>query len=111
MEPSPSENDIELVDLLETGYIDKNTFERMAENRTEMIKMDQKFQHRNYFKSCCFILDRRLLLFWAQFIFSLAIISVCLYQMITIEECDARSMYSGLLGATMGFWIPQPNIN
>ena len=62
-------------------------------------------------KSCCFIIDRRFCQFISQYIIILIIITVCIYQLIRLEDCVHQNLYVGLITFLIGIILPSPKIS
>jgi len=56
-------------------------------------------------KSCCFDIHQESSLFFAKMIISLSVISLCSYQLITLQDCEYQSLYSSLLSTIITFWL------
>jgi hypothetical protein len=63
-----------------------------------------------YWKSCCFLLDKRAVQFFSQLFLSLIIMSFCIYQLIVLDKCDSAE-YLSLLTLVLGVYVPTPKIN
>ena len=46
--------------------------------------------------------------FYARFAITLFTIVFCAYQLITIEHCEGQALYTGILSACVGIWLPTP---
>ena len=62
-------------------------------------------------KSCCFTIDRGFCQFICQYIFILIIITVCIYQLVTLKDCVHQQAYIGLLTLIIGIILPSPKID
>ena len=63
-----------------------------------------------YWESCCIRLDRDAVGFFAQLGVSVTAMGFCMFQLIKNEECEAQSLYSGVLTLVVGTWLPQPRL-
>jgi hypothetical protein len=41
---------------------------------------------------------------------SVGVMSFCGVQLVRLENCEAQSLYSGLLSLVVGIYLPQPKI-
>jgi hypothetical protein len=62
-------------------------------------------------KSCCVTADKRAITFFAQFFISVIVLLFCMTQLIRHKECEAQSLYSGIMTLVVGTWLPQPEMN
>ena len=69
------------------------------------IRKKEEFKRNTYIKSCCFILDKRGVLFFTQFFITVVILFFSFF-MVFIDN-DACT-YSGLITAILGLYIPSP---
>jgi hypothetical protein len=75
------------------------------------IEMDEKkldieqAEQKRHWKSCCWDLHADSTIFFSKLFVSLVIIGLCIYQLITLEDCGSQHMYSGILGIILGFWL------
>jgi len=60
--------------------------------------------------SCCFEVDKRVLTFFSQLAVATLVLVFCMYQLITLTNCEAQSLYSGILTFIIGIYIPNPTI-
>lgn len=62
---------------------------------------------------CCSgsVIDQRATRFFTQLLISLVVITVCVYQLVSLDNCEAQSLYSGLLTMVIGVWLPSPNLS
>lgn len=65
----------------------------------------------NTWSSCCFRLDKRAVVYFSQLGISLVTISFCIYQLVHLENCEAQSLYSGILMLVVGTWLPSPQLH
>ena len=66
-------------------------------------------KNNNRWESCCFIIDRRVLIFTSQLLIGLIIISFCIYKLSVNDENPA--LYYGLLTFIIGVFLPSPKVN
>jgi len=62
-------------------------------------------------KSCCFNLDKRVVIFSSQFVITLMIISFSLYQLSTDNSCEHQQFYSSLITMLVGVYLPSPRLH
>ena len=56
-------------------------------------------------KSCCFLLDQRCIVFTVQTLLGMALIVFCAYMLSTETNCDRATPYWGLIGTIAGFFF------
>ena len=95
MSATPESNT--LIDIGETQLTRNNT------NNKEYIE-------RNTWRSFCFEIDKRVLLFFSQFSVGLMVISFSLYQLNKDSSCENQQIYIGLLTMMVGIFLPAPRI-
>lgn len=59
-------------------------------------------------KSCCFVIDKRMFLFCAQLSISLIILLFCVFKLYKSDTCEAQSLYGNMLITLLGLWMPSP---
>ena len=76
------------------------------------IEMDEKkldieqAEQKRHWKSCCWDLHADSTIFFSKLFVSLVIIGLCIYQLITLEDCGSQHMYSGILvESVVSFWV------
>ena len=62
-------------------------------------------------RSCCFRLDKRVVVFSSQLLISLMIISFSLFQLTKNDTCEHQQIYIGLLTMILGVYLPQPRVH
>ena len=70
--------------------------------------IEEKDFKNNVWRSCCFRLDKRVLLFWVQFFISLLVLLFCLYQITALRSCEAQSPFLAILSSILSVWLPTP---
>ena len=79
----------------------------LENNSTEVNLLDR--DNSNRWESCCFIIDRRVLIFASQLLIGLIIISFCIYKLSVNDENPA--LYYGLLTFIIGVFLPSHKVN
>jgi hypothetical protein len=75
------------------------------------IEMDAKKSEqdvetqRNHWESCCFSIHAESSKFFAKLFISSAVIGLCTYQLINVDDCGSQHMYSGMLGIILGSYL------
>lgn len=85
-----------------------NMEEIKLNHQIEMENKEIEYKHddkKDVIKSCCFELHQSSLQFFGKITISLAVISLCSYQLIHLTECTHQSLYSSILGIVIGHWI------
>jgi hypothetical protein len=76
----------------------------MIEVKQNMPELDL-ITERERWQSCCFDMHSESSLFFAKLSISFAVISLCSYQLITLQDCQFQSLYSSLLSSVITFWL------
>lgn len=58
--------------------------------------------------SCCYKIDKRMLMFAMQVIVSLGVSAFSIYMLTTEKDCCRSAPYMGLLSGIIGTWMPNP---
>jgi hypothetical protein len=62
-------------------------------------------------RSCCFELDKRFVVFMSQLLISLLIMTFSMYQLSGEHgTCEGSAPYLALISTTVGYWLPQPKM-
>ena len=72
---------------------------------------ERKFQHETGWRSCCWTVDKRALLYFGQMGIGIVIIAFCLAMLIQNENCETFSRYSPLLTFVVGIMLPAPKLH
>jgi hypothetical protein len=72
------------------------------------IEIKEK-EYENELKSCCFTMDRRVLVLSFQYVIILVAMSFSMRQLIVLDECTAEP-YLALLSSLIGLVIPIPTL-
>ena len=70
----------------------------------------QDIEAENSWKSCCLVLDKRFVQFFAQMLVIMLIIIFCVVQLSRLDDCNNQRAYVGLLTFIIGIMLPQPTI-
>ena len=62
-------------------------------------------------RSCCLTADRDAVVYFSQLTISLCTMAFAGYQLIALENCEAQSLYSGILTMCIGIYIPSPRLH
>ena len=60
--------------------------------------------------SCCFKLHPQATVFFSQFSMALIVIIFCCYQLVRLDNCEAQSLYSGIITLILGIYCPSPKM-
>ena len=73
--------------------------------------MDVSEQTRAETWRCCSNsqVDRRCITYITQVTFGIIMIGFCIFKLSTTNECNETNLYVGLLGSTIGVFLPHPN--
>ena len=64
----------------------------------------------NVWRSCCWRIDRRAVLFFTQLALTIPVIGFCFYQLLQNEDCPAQTAYLNILTGLLGYWLPNPRM-
>lgn len=73
----------------------------MDEKKTEQEIEAQK----NHWTSCCFSLHAESTKFFAKLFIASTVVGLCIYQLISVVDCNSQHMYVGLLGIILGSYL------
>ena len=62
-------------------------------------------------KSCCLVINKYAVVFFAQLSITLIVMSFSIYMLLNSTSCEHDAMYSGLLSMCIGVWIKSPSIS
>ena len=65
-------------------------------------------QDSNVWRSCCYEIDKRVLLFAVQTTFACVVVVFSMYMLIHSPDCPEQQMYSSLLTLVLGVYLPSP---
>ena len=82
----------------------KNVEDKKHSLEIEDKKLDLQIEEKRW-RSCCFDLHQESSLFFAKISVSMAVITLCGYQLITLKDCNYQSLYSSLLSSVITFWL------
>jgi len=61
-------------------------------------------------RSCCLVVDKRVVVFTSQFIITLMIITFSLWQLAQKNTCEHQQFYSSLITMLIGIFLPSPRV-
>lgn len=98
--------------MIREGDFESRTLERLStRDALEFVIADRKFNRDHVLRSCCFQLDRRVVLFVIQFLISFTALLFSFIQLwinARHETCESTTLYSSIITLVIGFWLPQP---
>ena len=59
-------------------------------------------------KSCCFMCDKRVIVFASQLLISVTVLVFCMFQLYRSKSCEHDALYSSVLTLVLGCWLPSP---
>ena len=62
-------------------------------------------------RSCCTVVDSRVLQFMAQALLCTLVACFCMFMLTGTKECPDQQLYSGILTMVLGIFIPNPSIH
>ena len=80
-------------------------------NLDRIEELEKKKLAENSWNSCCFKTDRRAVIYFSQFGLSVAVVIMCIYQLLTRDDCNSNQLFLGLLTLILGVYLPQPKIH
>ena len=103
---SPARISVDLPDVMITPR-SPTRFNRVIQRRDSVVRENK----RNEWRSCCFILDRRCLLFLMQVVVTILMMLFSMYKLAVSDECSPdRQVFSSTLTLCLSIWIPSPKI-
>ena len=88
----------------ESNAIKSRRLEHQIEIDDRQIENDVE-EKKQAWKSFCFTVHADSMKFFAKVLISSAVIALCSYQLINVEDCHSQNMYSGLLGTILGSYL------
>lgn len=83
--------------------------EHLMDIDTKKVELDcivtQSDIEEKKWRSCCFEIHSESSQFFAKVAVSLGVMSLCSYQLITLNDCSNQSLYSSLLSSIITFWL------
>jgi hypothetical protein len=80
-------------------------------NLDRIDELEKKISAENSWVSCCFKTDRRAVIYFSQFGLSISVVIMCIYQLLTKDDCNSNQLFLGLLTLILGVYLPQPKIH
>ena len=72
--------------------------------------LEEKKEEPLVWRSCCLAADPKAVIFFSQLSIALITVFFCIFQLVTLKECEAQSLYSSILMLVLGVYIPQPSM-
>tara|TARA_R110002072_G_scaffold118067_3_gene249251 strand:+ start:46 stop:339 length:294 start_codon:yes stop_codon:yes gene_type:complete len=89
-----------------------NTLIDIDDTKTPITLEEQnQYLERYVWRSFCFQIDRRVLLFFSQFSIGIMVIGFSLFQLNKKDTCEHQQLYTGLLTMMVGIFLPSPRLN
>jgi hypothetical protein len=81
----------------------------------ERLKIEHDMHHvdevyDNTWTSCCLKMDKRATLFFSQLMIVVSVMVFCVFQLLTIDDCEKSNGYMGLLTLLLGYVLPSPTM-
>ena len=64
----------------------------------------------NVWRSCCFVADKRVIVFSSQLIIAFSVITFSFVQLARNNECEHNQLYVGLVTMIIGIFLPSPRV-
>lgn len=105
-----SKNDVKV--HVPSSTNERNTLQQELTPRPQTRRTASGF-HLNIpeWRSCCFNVDKRVLLFSVQVMISTGILVFCIHQVIKAKDCCESSTYMSMISGLVGYWLPQPSMH
>ena len=88
------------------------SIETMLSPKIQRINSVATENKRNEWRSCCFTLDRRCLLFLVQVLVTFSLMIFSMYRLVIADECSPdKQVFIGLLTMVVSVWIPSPKLS
>ncbi len=88
----------------------KTKVDKLLAHKIQVEDEEMKFNHNNYWTSCCLKMDKRAVAYFSQLGISAGICAFTIAMMAYNQDCDTFSRYSPLLTLIVGVWLPQPRM-
>ena len=79
-------------------------------NLDRIQELERKIDVENAWVSCCFRTDRRAVIYFTSFSLSASVLILCIYQLLTKDDCNSNQLFLGLLTFILGVYFPNPKI-
>lgn len=79
-------------------------------NLDRIQELERKIQVENTWNSCCLKTDRRAVIYFTSFSLSASVVILCIYQLLTKDDCNSNQLFLGLLTFILGVYFPNPKI-
>jgi hypothetical protein len=94
-----------------TSNSPSNTLIDIGTTKETILNQNENNNLERYiWKSFCFEIDRRVVIFFSQFSIGIMVISFSLYQLNKDSSCENQQIYVGLLTMMVGIFLPAPRI-
>lgn len=80
-------------------------------NLDRIEELERKISVENAWVSCCFRTDRRAVIYFTSFSLSASVLILCIYQLLTKDDCNSNQLFLGLLTFILGVYFPNPKIS
>ena len=80
-------------------------------NLDRIEELEKQKLAENTWRSCCLKTDRRAVIYFSQFGLSASVVILCIYQLLTKNDCNSNQLFLGLLTLILGVYLPTPKIS
>jgi hypothetical protein len=80
-------------------------------NLDRIQELERRIEVENTWNSCCLRTDRRAVIYFSQFGLSTSVVILCIYQLLTKNDCNSNQLFLGLLTLILGVYLPTPKIS
>ena len=98
IEPTPDNMTISRENILHISNLDR------------IDELERKIAAENTWNSCCLKTDRRAVIYFSSFSLSASVLVLCIYQLLTKDDCNSNQLFLGLLTFILGVYFPNPKI-
>jgi len=88
----------------------KNNEEVKPEEDLELQRTNSEINGRKRWKSCCFYVDREVVVFSTKYFILIALMTFFSFELHIAKDCNDKSLYQSLLLLVLGVAIPSPRL-
>lgn len=77
----------------------------------ELQRTNSEINGRRKWKSCCFYVDREVVVFSTKYFILIGLMTFFSYELHIAEDCNDKNLYQSLLMLVLGISVPNPKLN
>ena len=77
----------------------------------ELQRTNSEINGRRRWKSCCFYVDRDVVVFSTKYFILIGLMTFFSYELHIAEDCNDKNLYQSLLMLVLGISVPNPKLN